>query len=142
YDGSTKLVRRIRQPVGLHDTPGVADLSAVALTYPAAPGARFSVYGRTHESDAPVLLHDRHVHSIDPWTLKIDPQPGVELYDIVYDATDAVVSGIGLSVPRDLVSFLRYERGEANPLADAQGNLRISHCYAYGISQSGRFLRC
>ena len=58
------------------------------------------------------------------------------LYDLVYTARDPRVSGLGAVAVRDAVSFFRYAgRGKGNPLADT-----IDHAYAFGISQSGRFI--
>ena len=65
--------------------------------------------------------------------------PPVKIYEIWYEATGAKVSGIGFAATRDLVSFLRHETGAGNPLA-AEG-VGAKHALAFGVSQSGRFLR-
>jgi hypothetical protein len=48
-------------------------------------------------------------------------------------------------VARDLISFLRYaskdRAGKFNPLAAGKKSTGISHAYAWGRSQSGRYLR-
>lgn len=63
-------------------------------------------------------------------------QPG-KVYQVVYATTGAPILGLGLLATRDLVSFLRYETGPAvNPCAGD-----IQYAYAFGASQSGRFLR-
>ena len=67
------------------------------------------------------------------------PEPGT-LYEFHYPAKDPRVLGIGMAATRDLISFLRYET------ADAQGNANparapVRTALAFGISQSGRFLR-
>jgi hypothetical protein len=67
------------------------------------------------------------------------PEPGT-LYEFHYPAKDPRVLGIGMAATRDLISFLRYEK------ADAKGNANparpgIRTTLAFGISQSGRFLR-
>ncbi len=50
------------------------------------------------------------------------------------------VLGIGYASVRDLVSFLRYRgRASTNPLLS--GTSEIRHALAFGVSQSGRFLR-
>jgi hypothetical protein len=56
------------------------------------------------------------------------------------------VSGVGFAAVRDLVSFLRRERadrdGTPNPLIAGQGGgTGITRALAFGVSQSGRFLR-
>ncbi|MBI2949925.1 MAG: hypothetical protein HYY23_20015 [Verrucomicrobia bacterium] len=62
-------------------------------------------------------------------------RPGY-LYELVCEAEGPTVQGTGYLAVRDLVSFLRYDAGERNPVRGA-----IQRAYAFGISQSGRFLR-
>ncbi|MFC1737920.1 alpha/beta hydrolase domain-containing protein [Planctomycetota bacterium] len=61
------------------------------------------------------------------------------LYDLVYVGKDPRVTGLGFAAVRDVVSFFRYEQADhdnkPNPIASV-----IEHAYAYGISQSGRFI--
>ena len=73
-------------------------------------------------------------------------KPG-HIYEFIYPAKNPLVLGLGFAVTRDLISFLRYEikdaRGKPNPLA-LSGYKRgtgIRHAYAWGRSQSGRYLR-
>ncbi len=67
------------------------------------------------------------------------PEPG-SLYELHYPAKDPRVLGVGMAATRDLVSFLRFEaadvQGTPNP---ARSGIRAA--FAFGISQSGRFLR-
>jgi hypothetical protein len=58
------------------------------------------------------------------------------IYELVCEAEGPIVQGTGYLAVRDLVSFLRHDRSERNP---ARGALTRAH--AFGISQSGRFLR-
>lgn len=62
------------------------------------------------------------------------------IYNLVYEAQDPIVMGLGFAATRDLISFLRYDTSDENPLA-ANGHNRIRWAQALGISQSGRFLR-
>jgi hypothetical protein len=63
-------------------------------------------------------------------------QPG-KVYQVVYTTTGAPVIGLGLLAMRDIVTFLRYGTArEGNPCAG-----QIQYAYAFGRSQSGRFLR-
>jgi alpha/beta hydrolase family protein len=63
-------------------------------------------------------------------------QPG-RIYDLVYQAVDSPVVGLGLLAVRDTAAFLRWgTAAEANPCAGA-----LERAYAFGVSQSGRFLR-
>ena len=62
--------------------------------------------------------------------------PG-KVYQLVYSTTGAPIGGLGLLATRDFASFLRYGSGEqGNPCAD-----NVEYAYAFGSSQSGRFLR-
>lgn len=62
-------------------------------------------------------------------------QPG-KVYHLVYATTGASVVGLGLLATRDFVAFLRHGAPEAdNPAGD------IERAYAFGASQSGRYLR-
>ena len=62
--------------------------------------------------------------------------PG-KVYRVVYTTVGAPVIGLGLLAARDTISFLRYgAASEGNPCAET-----IQYAYAFGRSQSGRFLR-
>ncbi len=67
-------------------------------------------------------------------------EPG-HIYEFIYLAKNPLVLGLGFAIVRDFVSFLRYEAkdraGRPNPVAA----LAMRHAYAWGRSQSGRFLR-
>lgn len=67
------------------------------------------------------------------------------IYEVIYTAKEPQVLGLGFAAVRDLVDLLRHDRvdarGTENPLADAEGRLVIEKAYAWGRSQSGRFLR-
>ncbi len=61
-------------------------------------------------------------------------EPG-RIYNLVYTGKNPTVMGTGFAATRDFISFLKYgENG--NPLGNA-----IERAYAFGSSQSGRFLR-
>jgi len=55
-----------------------------------------------------------------------------KIYEVVYEAKDPVVAGLGLAAARDFLSYLKY---------DPQATAPVHRAYAVGISQSGRFLR-
>jgi hypothetical protein len=63
--------------------------------------------------------------------LKNGFEPG-KIYEIVYVARDPVVAGLGFAAVRDFASYLKESGKEAAP---------AKRVYAFGISQSGRFLR-
>ena len=56
-------------------------------------------------------------------------QPG-KVYQVIYNTTGAPVTGLGLAATRDFASHLRFD-----------GEIRVDRAYAFGVSQSGRFLR-
>jgi hypothetical protein len=58
-------------------------------------------------------------------------EPG-RIYEAVYRATGAVVVGTGLAAVRDVASHLKYDPASPAP---------TKHAIAYGVSQTGRFLR-
>jgi hypothetical protein len=72
------------------------------------------------------LVADPHFIHLDGGFL-----PG-KLYEVVYEAKDPVVAGVGLAAVRDFLSYLKY---------DSQAIAPVRRVYAVGISQSGRFLR-
>jgi len=62
--------------------------------------------------------------------------PG-KLYEVIYTAVGAPITGIGLAATRDFVSFLRNaSSSEGNPCGG-----RLDSFFGFGISQSGTFLR-
>lgn len=77
-------------------------------------------------------------------------RPG-HIYEVVYEAEGSIVQGVGMAGVRDLISFLKHERSERNPLvphgsgspdADPSGARDpIARAIGFGVSQSGRFLR-
>jgi hypothetical protein len=71
-------------------------------------------------------------------------KPG-HIYEFIYRAKNPLVLGLGFASVRDLISFLRYESndgfGTANPLGVNGHEIPIKKAYAWGRSQSGRFLR-
>ncbi len=77
---------------------------------------------------------------IDPEVSHIHKPTGFEpglIYQLVYKAKGSRIVGLGFAAVRDSVSFLKYESSNSgNPAAG-----RIDNAYAFGRSQSGRFLR-
>ncbi len=57
------------------------------------------------------------------------------IYELIYQAKDPLVLGLGQLAVRELISFFKNEAGPANPLG------RIEKAYAWGRSQTGRCLR-
>ena len=67
-------------------------------------------------------------------------EPGV-LYELIYEGEGSLVQGVGLAGVRDLISFLRHDNTDKNPLRKPDGQPAIQRAYSFGVSQSGRFLR-
>jgi len=69
----------------------------------------------------------------DPHYIRLEGgfQPG-KIYEVVYEAKDPAVAGLGLASVRDFLSYLKYDPKSTAP---------VHRVYAVGISQSGRFLR-
>jgi hypothetical protein len=63
-------------------------------------------------------------------------EPG-KIYEVVYTAQDPPLVGLGPAAIRDAVSFLKH--GSADAVSIPKGT--IDRAIAFGISQSGRFLR-
>jgi len=59
-----------------------------------------------------------------------------QAYTLAFTAKNPKVFGIGLAATRDLVAFLRYDGGAANPLAG-----KVHWAIGRGVSQSGNYLR-
>jgi hypothetical protein len=91
---------------------------------------------RSRPADPPQRIPRSKWHFVGDSAVALDG--GFELgliYDVVYRARDPRVVGTGLAGTRDLISFLKYNRTEANPMP----GVRIA--YGWGVSQSGRLLR-
>jgi hypothetical protein len=133
-------------------TPGKGDL--VRLPYPVVSTdnhrARLAV--RDRESDVRTEIPADAWEFADGQSIRLLPEGSLfapfKIYELWYEATEPKVLGIGFASVRDLVSSLRYEStdryGARNPLiaestrTDGTG---IRHALAFGVSQSGRFLR-
>jgi hypothetical protein len=119
-DQSDAVLTRRRYP---YDTPEVIPDSDWDFAQ--------EVHGAGAESGAP----ERAVVPADSF---IHYQAGFEpgwIYELIYTARDPKVMGLGHVAVRDFVSFLKYQGGDANPLAG------ISKAYGWGRSQTGRCLR-
>jgi Alpha/beta hydrolase domain len=63
-------------------------------------------------------------------------EPG-KIYEVVYTAENPPIVGLGSAAIRDVISMLKYKSAEAWSIPAAS----ISRALAFGVSQSGRFLR-
>ena len=68
---------------------------------------------------------------------RFDPD---RIYELIYAAKNPIVMGLGHAATRDVASFLRYERQDAQGMANPVGG-NIRRVYVTGASQTGGFLR-
>jgi hypothetical protein len=118
------------------DTASVADRNhkAYPVLKPTAGDDVMTV--RANRTDPPQVIPRAKWKWVDGATVTVEGgfEPG-KIYDVVYRTQDPKVVGLGLAGTRDIVSFFKYEKSEANPLPT------IRHALGWGVSQSGRFLR-
>jgi Alpha/beta hydrolase domain len=145
------MIRRIRDEFHI-GTRALGKGDLVRLNYPAVSTdprtARLTV--RERESGARIEIPHDAWEFVDQRTIRLLPTGTLfdpfKIYEIWYEATGSKVSGVGFAATRDLVSFLRYQSvdrdGTPNPLiAKGSEGSSITHALAFGVSQSGRFLR-
>ncbi len=115
------------------------------LPHPAADPyeSTAALYVRDHPN-SPLMPVDRSAWSFasnedeDATHVRMDSgfEPG-RIYQLVYTSALSRVVGLGFAAVRDAVSFLKHDDAAAgNPAAG-----QLDHAYAFGRSQSGRFLR-
>ena len=147
-DRGKPLTQRIRDEFHI-GTRAAGDGSVRRLSYPAAsteqPQARLCV--RDRESDPRREIPRDRWEFVDDRSIRLLPDGAkfepIRIYELWYEATGSKVLGIGYASVRDLVSFFRYKSanrgGIPNPLISTMSE--IKHALAFGVSQSGRFLR-
>ena len=91
---------------------------------------------KTLPTDPPEVVARDRWRFTDPGTVELDGgfEPG-RIYDVVYLSEGPRVVGTGLAGTRDIVSFFKYDESADNPLPG------IEYTLAWGVSQTGRFLR-
>lgn len=124
-----------------------ARTSRGTLTYPAASldaGAATLTVRPSNQAprETPDDLRWRFLSSTEIEISRPTGFDGGAIYELIYQAQDPIVMGLGFAAVRDAISFLRYDLGDregrGNPLLHeglAQSALSL------GISQSGRMLR-
>ena len=142
-DGSSVVGRAMEEFI-FNDAERV---SVARLTYEAAsldPG-RATLTVRRDQSSPRAQPADLRWGYTSASEIRIERPAGYDggaIYELVYDAKDPVIMGLGFAAMRDAISFLRYETadsdGDPNPLA-FDGLLETA--ISIGISQSGRMLR-
>ena len=113
------------------------------LTYPVADPASMVLTVRGRQEDARQRPTDMAVRLITPDRVEITRPAGFDagaIYELIYTARDPLVLGMGFAAFRDVAAFLRHDGTAANPLA-RNGRSTVNSATAFGVSQSGRFLR-
>ena len=119
--------------------PGVGSQSLGVPGHRAAVGE--AVSSRERPESEPKLI-PREAWSFSDAThveYKAGFVPG-RIYEVVYKAENPAVVGLGPAAVRDFVSFLKYGGGNATALFSDQ-SWYLKRTIAFGVSQSGRFLR-
>ncbi len=169
--GDDRMTMRLPMPVGengpmtgrvraelIVDEPGIQSLPFSGNTYTRSypttslDSMQATLTCREYERDARQTVTEWQFATLDaqgqpsPSTTCLYVPEGFRpgwIYELIYTATEPLVLGLGFAAVRDLIDFLRDgERdvgGASNPLR--QGETRIDKAYAWGRSQSGRFLR-
>jgi hypothetical protein len=109
------------------DDPAIATNVLTARDTPDGPRQTIprSQWSFAHTADGKLAADPHFIH------LDGGFQAG-KIYEVVYEAKDPVVAGLGLAAVRDFLSYVKY---------DPQSTAPVKRVYAVGISQSGRFLR-
>jgi hypothetical protein len=108
----------------------VGDLSGYSPVEPDATDTTLTVRDGPYGTAEPIA-RDRWALHGNTVTMKGGFEPG-RTYQLAYRSTNLPVAGIGLAAFRDTASWLKYQ-------PDAVAT--VGRAYAYGASQSGRFLR-
>ncbi len=118
--------------------------AAVTLSSALADPASLAVSVRARWDDPRQTPAGLSIRATGPQTVEITrPATGFDagaLYEVSFTAKDPIVHGLGFAATRDVASFLRREGSATNPLA-AGGRNTVQRAIAFGVSQSGRYLR-
>jgi len=92
------------------------------------------------------MMHVADISSDSPTQLpnvEVEVPGGMKagsIYELIYEAGDPLVMGVGFPAVRDLISALKSGAGQGNPLTK-DGQSVVKYAHGFGVSQSGRFLR-
>jgi hypothetical protein len=131
--------------------PGSVMGTRGGLKYSAATldqsGARMLVRNNSRFVGGPLVERERVPNDVWSWvddkSVRINrghrflaPYDAGAAFEFIYLARDPVILGLGFAAVRDVVSFLRHDASNANPLRGG-----IDFAFGEGGSQSGRWLR-
>ena len=125
------IVRAELTPNSAESSLTFGDLVGYTPADPNGPGTELRVRS--------ALLGAPQVLPRDTWTLSGNTVTAMgalfeagRIYELRYRASAAPVSGLGFAAVRDVASWIRHDRSAP---------VTAQHVYAFGSSQSGRFLR-
>ena len=118
--------------------------ASATLSYPAAnlDPAHTKLYVRQREGDVRATPAGLSFKFEGPNKVSITRPTGFDagaIYELVYEAKDPRVMGLGFAATRDLISFLRHDSADAGGASNVLAG-RIDRAIAFGASQSGRYL--
>src|SRR3989442_911099 len=100
------------------------------------PGARLTVRERREAAAVEVERGAWRFSDASSLTVENGFEPG-KIYELVYRAANPPLVGLGFLAVRDTAAWLRCaSAADGNPCAET-----LDRAYAFGVSQSGRFLR-
>ncbi|MBI3049581.1 MAG: hypothetical protein HYY76_14850 [Acidobacteria bacterium] len=130
-DGVTGIVRTLIEVDRRVPTHRLAeDVPAYPPVDPDGPDSALTVRDRL--SDAPQTIpRSQWRLSGDVVSLEGGFEPG-RIYEIAHRAANPPIAGLGLAAVRDIASWAKHAAGAVTP---------VKYVYAFGQSQTGRFLR-
>ena len=128
--GVTGIVRASFTPDVRRPEFTVGDLSGYAPSHPAAAGNTLTVRDGI-QGAASTIPRDKWQLAGNVVTLESGFEPG-RTYELAYAAANPPVAGLGFVAVRDTASWLKHAADAIAP---------VKYTYAFGSSQSGRFLR-
>jgi hypothetical protein len=126
----TGVVRAVFTPSTRTSQVTVADLAKYAAIDPAGPDSQLTVRSTFLGAATPIA---RDGWRLSGHTVTLDGgfEPG-KTYEIAYRAANPPVAGLGFVAMRDLATWVKHQQDAA---------VTARYVYAFGSSQSGRFLR-
>ena len=121
--------------------PTAKGIETATLTLRERPGAARVMVPRDQWTQ-----HVTNVSSDSPTQLpnvEVEMPGGMKagyIYELIYEASDPLVMGVGFASLRDLIAAIKAGSGDGNPLTK-NGQPIIRRTHGFGVSQGGRFLR-
>lgn len=143
HDGEkpiTGVVRAVFTPNARSTDVVVRDLAQYDAIDPGGADSRLTVRSAFLANGEPIARDKWHVkaHTV---TLDDGFEPG-KTYEISYRAANPPVAGVGFAAMRDFASWLKHKPADGEMASGPGGTSgSVKYTYAYGASQSGRFLR-